>query len=92
MYVQALNSQPLFFLTLQPNTALFEACCNEKIQQFDDSGSDEEVSFVLGLFYHFNTKKIHPRGKLGWWVLKWGRAFTFIYILKASPSSEQIML
>ncbi|XP_020629386.1 serine/threonine-protein phosphatase 6 regulatory subunit 3-like [Orbicella faveolata] len=25
-----------------PNTALFEACCNEKIQQFDDSGSDEE--------------------------------------------------
>ncbi|KAL9984425.1 hypothetical protein ACROYT_G006713 [Oculina patagonica] len=25
-----------------PNAALFEACCNEKIQQFDDSGSDEE--------------------------------------------------
>lgn len=25
-----------------PSTALFEACCNEKIQQFDDSGSDEE--------------------------------------------------
>lgn len=25
-----------------PNSALFEACCNEKIQQFDDSGSDEE--------------------------------------------------
>ena len=32
---------------LQPNTALFEACCNEKIQQFDDSGSDEEVSVFL---------------------------------------------
>ena len=30
--------------SVQPNTALFEACCNEKIQQFDDSGSDEEVS------------------------------------------------
>ncbi|XP_048578383.1 serine/threonine-protein phosphatase 6 regulatory subunit 3 isoform X2 [Nematostella vectensis] len=25
-----------------PNSALFEACCNERIQQFDDSGSDEE--------------------------------------------------
>ncbi|XP_067038795.1 serine/threonine-protein phosphatase 6 regulatory subunit 3-like isoform X3 [Acropora muricata] len=25
-----------------PNEALFEACCNEKIQQFEDSGSDEE--------------------------------------------------
>ena len=35
------------FSTLQPNTALFEACCNEKIQQFDDSGSDEEVSVCL---------------------------------------------
>lgn len=33
----------LNFFTVQPNTALFEACCNEKIQQFDDSGSDEEV-------------------------------------------------
>ena len=33
-----------FFFSVQPNTALFEACCNEKIQQFDDSGSDEEVS------------------------------------------------
>lgn len=33
-----------FSFSTQPNTALFEACCNEKIQQFDDSGSDEEVS------------------------------------------------
>lgn len=33
-----------FSFSAQPNTALFEACCNEKIQQFDDSGSDEEVS------------------------------------------------
>ena len=33
-----------FLFSVQPNTALFEACCNEKIQQFDDSGSDEEVS------------------------------------------------
>ena len=32
-----------FCYSTQPNTALFEACCNEKIQQFDDSGSDEEV-------------------------------------------------
>ncbi|XP_019615981.1 PREDICTED: serine/threonine-protein phosphatase 6 regulatory subunit 3-A-like isoform X12 [Branchiostoma belcheri] len=26
----------------QPNSALFEACCNERISTFDDSGSDEE--------------------------------------------------
>ena len=26
-----------------PTAALFEAACNEKIQQFDDSESDEEV-------------------------------------------------
>ncbi|XP_035662197.1 serine/threonine-protein phosphatase 6 regulatory subunit 3-B-like isoform X21 [Branchiostoma floridae] len=25
-----------------PNSALFEACCNERISTFDDSGSDEE--------------------------------------------------
>ncbi|XP_070545251.1 serine/threonine-protein phosphatase 6 regulatory subunit 3-like isoform X8 [Ptychodera flava] len=25
-----------------PNSALFEACCNERIQQFNDSGSDED--------------------------------------------------
>lgn len=32
--------------SVQPNSALFEACCNEKIQQFDDSGSDEEVTLL----------------------------------------------
>lgn len=26
----------------QANMALFEACCKEKIQQFEDTGSDEE--------------------------------------------------
>ena len=37
------DSLQVDFFPIQPNTALFEACCNEKIQQFDDSGSDEEV-------------------------------------------------
>ena len=27
---------------LQQSIALFEACCKEKIQQFEDAGSDEE--------------------------------------------------
>lgn len=27
---------------VQANMALFEACCKEKIQQFEDTGSDEE--------------------------------------------------
>lgn len=27
---------------VQGNIALFEACCKERIQQFDDGGSDEE--------------------------------------------------
>lgn len=27
---------------MQGNIALFEACCKERIQQFDDGGSDEE--------------------------------------------------
>lgn len=43
---------PLFLFSVQPNTALFEACCNEKIQQFDDSGSDEEVSANSRVVYH----------------------------------------
>lgn len=33
-------SPPLVFI--QGNIALFEACCKERIQQFDDGGSDEE--------------------------------------------------
>lgn len=39
-----------FFFSVQPNNALFEACCNEKIQQFDDSGSDEEVSVKCNVY------------------------------------------
>ena len=65
MYVQALNSQPLFYLTLQPNTALFEACCNEKIQQFDDSGSDEEVSVCLDSSIILILKKYTPGASWG---------------------------
>lgn len=41
-----------FLFSVQPNTALFEACCNEKIQQFDDSGSDEEVSANSRVIHH----------------------------------------
>lgn len=29
-------------VVFQANIALFEACCKEKIQQFEDAGSDEE--------------------------------------------------
>ena len=76
---------------LQPNTALFEACCNEKIQQFDDSGSDEEVSVCLDSSIILILKK-YKRGASWSGGYLQGETFTFIYILKGSPFSEQIRL
>ncbi|KAF2982535.1 hypothetical protein EK904_006849 [Melospiza melodia maxima] len=32
-----------FPLVLQPNASLFEACCNERIQQFDDNEEEEDI-------------------------------------------------
>ncbi|NXD45983.1 PP6R2 phosphatase, partial [Copsychus sechellarum] len=32
-----------FPLLLQPNASLFEACCNERIQQFDDNEEEEDI-------------------------------------------------
>nr|XP_026654817.1 serine/threonine-protein phosphatase 6 regulatory subunit 2 [Zonotrichia albicollis] len=32
-----------FLFGLQPNASLFEACCNERIQQFDDNEEEEDI-------------------------------------------------
>lgn len=31
------------WLSLQANAAAFEACCKERIQQFDDDGEEEDI-------------------------------------------------
>lgn len=37
------NCNNVFCVFLQANVALFEAHCKEKIQQFEDAGSDDEI-------------------------------------------------
>uniref|UniRef100_A0A7M4EDS3 Protein phosphatase 6 regulatory subunit 2 n=1 Tax=Crocodylus porosus TaxID=8502 RepID=A0A7M4EDS3_CROPO len=38
------SAEPDFCLTVfQPNASLFEACCNERIQQFDDNEEEEDI-------------------------------------------------
>lgn len=37
------NCNDVFCVFLQANVALFEAHCKEKIQQFEDAGSDDEI-------------------------------------------------
>lgn len=33
----------LVLIFFQPNASLFEACCNERIQQFDDNEEEEDI-------------------------------------------------
>lgn len=55
---QLVDLMKRFSFSTQPNTALFEACCNEKIQQFDDSGSDEEVSANSRVVLHVIVQQL----------------------------------
>ena len=50
-----------FVLILQPNSALFEACCNERIQQFNDSNSDEEDMWEEKELTYTSTAESRPR-------------------------------
>ena len=50
-----------FGLILQPNSALFEACCNERIQQFNDSNSDEEDMWEEKELTYTSTAESRPR-------------------------------
>ncbi|XP_072017770.1 serine/threonine-protein phosphatase 6 regulatory subunit 3-A-like isoform X3 [Amphiura filiformis] len=43
-----------------PNSALFEACCNERIQQFNDSNSDEEDMWEEKELTYTSTTESRP--------------------------------
>lgn len=41
--LQRVSEFDFFIILFQPNASLFEACCNERIQQFDDNEEEEDI-------------------------------------------------
>uniref|UniRef100_A0A8B9Q4C7 Protein phosphatase 6 regulatory subunit 2 n=1 Tax=Apteryx owenii TaxID=8824 RepID=A0A8B9Q4C7_APTOW len=67
-----------------PNASLFEACCNERIQQFDDNEEEEdiweekEISYATQSFFFPNVVKLNFRIPLCFFVSS-GSGWTAVF-------------